>query len=106
MTKISNGRNATLQILPSRLRAHQHSFAWRFDNRQQEPRQKGAVIVTRPLDFRWADRVNQQVRVTVDQPGQQGCVAQVDRLSACRRLYPLRRAHLFNFAAFNQHRCR
>src|SRR5947199_115260 len=35
VTKISNGRNATLQILPSRLRAHQHSFAGRFDNRQQ-----------------------------------------------------------------------
>ncbi len=63
--------------------------------------------MTRPLDFRWADRVNQQVCVTVDQPGQQSHGAEIDGLDPRRRvtLHLRRRTNLFDFPFFNQHGC-
>ena len=57
------------------------------------------------LDFRWSNRINQQVGVTVNYPGQQCCAAQIDCLKAGRRLrlHLRRRTDLLDLAAFNQH---
>jgi hypothetical protein len=61
--------------------------------------------VTRPFDFGWTDRVNQQVRVTVDQPGQQSHRAEIDRFGARRRfrLHLGGRPNFLDLPAFNQH---
>src|ERR1700731_3418480 len=62
--------------------------------------------MTRPLDLRWQDGVNQQVGVTVDQPGKERRGAQVN--DPCARRYMslhLRgRSYFLDLVAFNQHR--
>jgi len=64
--------------------------------------------MARSLDFRWCDRVNQQMGVTVDQAGQQGRVAQIDCLHACWRirLHMGGRTNFLDLIVFNQHSCR
>ena len=53
----------------------------------------------------WDYDVEKQVRVTVNQSGQQGHAAQIDGLGASRRvrLHPSRRANFLDLAVLNQH---
>jgi len=60
------------------------------------------------LDFGfWGhNNIYEQVRVTINQSGEQSRTAQIDGLDARRmRLHLLRRTNLLDLAVFNEHGC-
>ena len=82
--EVADGGETTLEVFASHLRAQQDAFRRGLrGHRQQQSRNKRPIA--RDLGFRRDVYVEKQVGVTVDQPGQQGRIAEIDGLDAGRR---------------------